>query len=357
MRRRRLALHLVATLAKASGWIHLTRRRRRRCGDFRLYILEYHDVTQDTHEKEGTVSALRFRDHLRHFRKSYRIETLATAVDLLKAPRGPDSDLLVITFDDGYIGNYDAAWPVLREQNLPATIFLTTGFLDGNSLWFDTARRTLDAALRTAPGGSSSLAERGQEHLRHTLGSWPPADSIDAVMRRLKAMPPERRSQALEPLIRADLDLPPAAKPLTWAKVSEMMDDGIEFGAHTVSHPILSTLDATTQENEIKESRQRIAEATGCEPTTFAYPNGSVNDYDHHSVEIVQRLGFKAACTTRRGSNPPDGNPYSLRRLGIGSDSNAIVDARLAGLFDEPMRARLRKLRRSPSLFDPARSK
>ena len=122
-----------------------------------------------------------------------------------------------------------------------------------------------------------------------------------------------------------------------------MMAGGIEFGAHTVSHPILSTLEPADQEDEIRRSRARIAEATGKEPVTFAYPNGSAKDYDRHTVEILGRLGFQAACTTRRGSNRPGCDRLTLKRLGIGSDSTAIVETRLAGLFDEEVRAWLRR--------------
>ena len=334
MRRRRFAVRLVSGLARASGWTTLARRRRHRRGDYRLYVLEYHDVAGDSAEKESTVSAARFTSHLQHLRRRFQIETLAAAAERLDAGE-LDRDLLAITFDDGYAGNSEAAWPVLRRAGAPATIFLTTSFLDGEELWFDFARRALGAVCRhTRALGADAVGS-----LRQALGSWPPAESIGAVLRRLKYLPPERRHQALAALRRVDLDLAPPARPLSWGRVREMQAAGIEFGAHTVTHPILSTLEPAEQEDEIRRSRSRIAEVTGEEPTTFAYPNGSARDYDRHSVEILDRLGFAAACTTRRGSNKPGCNRLTLRRLGIGSDSLAVVEARLAGLFDEAVRA------------------
>ena len=197
MSRRRLALHVVATLAKASGWTALARRRRHRRGDYRLYILEYHDVTHDPSEKEGTVSAARFKRHLRYLKPRFQVETLATAVERLAAG-DLARDLLVITFDDGYLGNYEAAWPALHSAGLPATIFLTTGFLDGEEIWVDFARRALAAVCRhTRALGADAVGS-----LRQALGSWPPTERIDAVVRQLKYLSPERRHQALGALRR-----------------------------------------------------------------------------------------------------------------------------------------------------------
>ncbi len=335
---RRVALHAVSLLAAASGLTRLRRRRRHRRGDFRLYLLEYHDVAGDV-EKEGTVSALRFERHLRYLRRHFRLDTLASAIERLEAPAGLDHDLAVITFDDGYAGNYQAAWPVLRDAGTAATFYLTTGFLDGAELWFDFARRALDAAHRSPP----ELAPADRERLRTALGSWPLTESTDRAVRRLKYLPHEQRDGALEVLRAAAMELSPPARPMSWDQAQEMAAAGAELGAHTVSHPILSTLEPAAQEREIRGSRRRIAEAAGVEPLTFAYPNGSARDYDRHTVEIAGRAGFRAACTTRRGSNRPGAPRLEQRRIGIGADPLFVVEARLAGLFDEEVRSRLRR--------------
>ncbi len=335
---RRLAVRAVSALAKAGGLTRLERRQRHRRRDFRLFVLEYHDVAAGS-EKQGTISAERFRRHLRYLKRRFLTLTLAAAAERLEADAGLDRDLAVITFDDGYAGNYEAAWPVLRAEQTEATIFLTTGFLDGKELWVDLARRAIDAARREAP--ALRAAVEGQ--LRVALGSWPPAETTDRIMRRLKYRPPTERDRALTALLDAGLALAPAARPLEWNEVAEMMAGGVEFGCHTVSHPILSTLDPAAQEEEIRGSHRRIAETTGHAPETFAYPNGSARDYDRHTVEILDRAGFRAACTTRRGSNSPGCDRLTLKRIGIGSDSLAVVEARLAGLFDEAVRSWLRR--------------
>lgn len=335
MTARKLAVRAVSLLAVASGLTRLRRRRRHRRGDFRLYVLEYHDI--GAVEKEGTVATERFRRHLRYLKPRFRIDTLAAAFERLEAG-STGRDLLAITFDDGYLGNFEDAWPALCAEGLPATFYLTTGFLDGTELWFDLARRTLDAARR-APDVDPLAAEA----LRAALGSWPPTESTDRVVRRLKYLPPKKRDRAVEALGEAGRSLAPPARPLSWDQAAEMAAAGAELGAHTVTHPILSTLEPAAQETEIRDSRRRIAEAAGTEPVTFAYPNGSARDYDRHTVEIAGRAGFRAACTTRRGSNRPGGERLELRRIGVGSDPAFVLEARLTGLFDEELRSRLAK--------------
>ncbi len=331
---RRLAVRAVSLLARATGLTRIERRRRHRRGDFRLYLLEYHDVAAGG-EKEGTISPERFRRHLRYLRRRFRPLTLAAAATELETAGGLERDLAVITFDDGYAGNYEDAWPVLRDEEIAATVFLTTGFLYGTELWADFARRAIDAARQKPP----AVGAAAENLLRGALGSWPPAETTDRITRRLKYRPPAQRDRALAELRDSSLELAPAARPLTWDQAREMLAGGVELGGHTVSHPILSTLEPGAQEEEILGSRQRIAEATGVEPLTFAYPNGSARDYDRHTVEILRRAGFRAACTTRRGSNRPGCDRLTLKRIGIGSDPLAVLEARLAGLFDEKVRS------------------
>ncbi len=332
---RRLAVRAVSLLAVASGLARLLRRRRHRRGDFRLYVLEYHDVAGGV-EKEGTVSTERFRRHLGYLERHFEIDTLAAAFERLEAG-GTGRDLLAITFDDGYAGNFEDAWPALCAAGVPATFYLTTGFLDGAELWFDVARRALDAARRASWQIDSAAAEE----LRGVLGSWPPDESTDSIVRRLKYLPPGSRDRAVEALRGAGWSLAPPARPMSWDQAAEMAGEGAELGAHTVTHPILSTLEPAAQSREIADSRRRIAEAAGAQPVTFAYPNGSARDYDRHTIEAACDAGFRAACTTRRGSNRPGCERLELRRIGIGSDPAFVVEARLAGLFDEELRSRL----------------
>ena len=327
---KRLAARTVATVAGLVGLSAFLRQRRRAAGDFRVYILEYHGVDPQNREWEGTISQRRFHQHVAWLKRHYRIVTVADAADAL-ASGELTQDLAVLTFDDGYLNNVEGAWPVLRELGVPATIYLTTGFLDGDELWFDIARRAL-----AAPVAAKSLSSEAQERLAHALNGWPTPLGIEAAMKRLKRLPAKERLAVVEALREVQENPGEPAQPMSWDQARELQAAGIELGAHTVHHPILSLTDE--QEKEIAGSLKRLEEELGQAPTTFAMPNGGRDDYDQETLDILRRLGFRAACTTRRGSNAPGCDLLELRRIGVGSDSIFMLSARLAGLFDEGVR-------------------
>jgi len=328
-RARRVLVRAAATGFVGLGAAHAQRRLRRRRGDHRVFMLEYHDVGPDGPVDEGTVSASRFRAHLRYLRRYHRLVSLSEAVALLAQADGLHEDVVVITLDDGYAGTFEYAWPVLRDEGVPATVFLTTGFLDGTPLWFDVAARCVRAARRSGLDAWSVARGygTGASHAPRDLVAW------------MKRLPTERRRALLGDLEARCPELPPARRPLTWEQVKAMRGD-LEIGAHTVTHPILTSSNALEQREEIERSRMRIAECTGASPIFFAYPNGGAGDFDETTVTCVRDAGFVAACTTVRGSNRSGCDRFTLRRLGVGEEPCLLLAARLGGLFDDPQRDR-----------------
>lgn len=319
-------------LAGGMAWTGITSSllaRRRRRADFRIFILDYHEVERGPIEREGVVSADRFRRHIHFLKQRFDIVSLAEAVDRLAAGPPLDRDSVVITLDDGYIGNYEHAFGALRDEGVPATVFVATAFVDGEPLWTDLGRRAIKRARAMA------LPDSLDAELEVLARGWKRgADPIEA----LKTVAPPARDELIRRLIAATGRPDNIARAMSWRQISEMAAAGIEIGCHTVNHPILPTLSATEQLDEIDQSRSRIAEMTGIEPTVFAYPNG---DYDENSIDALRGLGFAAACTTRCGSNTPGCDPYQLSRIGIGADSNHLVAARLTGIFDQQYREQM----------------
>jgi peptidoglycan/xylan/chitin deacetylase (PgdA/CDA1 family) len=329
-RRAAKKLAMAASRLGVPRWLHKKRQKRR---DFRVFILEYHAVAPER-EEEGAVSAARFCEHLGWLKERWRCVTVAQAAARLRARL--DEDLVAITFDDGYADNARVAFPLLREAKLPATVYLATGFLDGRELWFDLARRGLAEAERDLRK-AASLDLVAKVVLGEVLGNWPTPLPLEEAMRRLKRAPAADRLAAVEALRPLAAALP-AKVPMTWEEARQLREGGIELGAHTVDHPILSKLDEGEQERQIAGSIDRIEEELGERPCTFAMPNGSSRDYDSATLRVLARLKVEAACTTRRGANADGCDLLQLRRIGVGSDSLQMLDARLAGFFDEGMR-------------------
>jgi peptidoglycan/xylan/chitin deacetylase (PgdA/CDA1 family) len=98
---------------------------------------------------------------------------------------------------------------------------------------------------------------------------------------------------------------------LSWLEIVEMQRAGIEFGAHTLTHPDLTRLPRERVEAEICESKAVIESALGVQVSSFAYPYGY---YDRQSRQLVQRH-FACACSVRMGLVTRDSDRYALERV------------------------------------------
>ena len=98
---------------------------------------------------------------------------------------------------------------------------------------------------------------------------------------------------------------------LGWAEIREMHRYGIEFGAHTLSHPDLTRLPADRLEQELSASKRQIEDALHAPVRSFAYPFGL---YNPQVREAASRY-FSCACTDRLGYMSLKSDPYCLERI------------------------------------------
>lgn len=254
------------------------------------------------------------------------VVSLEDAVSGSRVPSNP----VVLTFDDGYENNYSLAFPVLRKYGVPATIFLTTGFLDGAvPLWMDRFAHIVSSA----PAGRWEKSLGGGTVVLDFTSGEARMDSLGKAKERMKREPIDEILRFVDTLqeewgIRYDgTVVPESLRPLRWDQVREMVESGlISFGAHTVSHPVLSRCPPAVQEREIAESKRRVEEETGRRCTSFAYPNGKEGDFGETAIDIVRRCGFGAAVTTVHGFVwPHPGDPFRLPRWGIPSSAAELA--------------------------------
>jgi peptidoglycan/xylan/chitin deacetylase (PgdA/CDA1 family) len=237
-----------------------------------------------------------------------RLSDVPTLLCLKKLPRRA----LVITFDDGYADNAEVALPILKRHGLTATFFVASGFLDGKRMWND----SVIECVRRTERDALDLSELELGYM--TLGSLVERRAcIDALLPRLKYLDANGRAKALESLQRATgVDSLPSDLMMRSDQVRELHRSGMEIGAHTVSHPILTTLSGHDAEREVADSRDQLQEITRAPVTAFAYPNGKPKrDYDRSHVELVKRLGFRVAVSTASGAASAGDDLFELPRF------------------------------------------
>ena len=216
-----------------------------------------------------------------------------------------------VTFDDGYADNVTVALPILRRRGLPATFFLATAFIDGGRMWNDSVIET----VRRAQGDALDARCLG-------LGMLPVASidlrrrAISSLLETTKYLPLEERLRRVEALgagVSRDL---PTDLMMTTEQVRTLHANGMDIGAHTVSHPILAKLDPEQAVSEIREGKKRLETIAGAPVTLFAYPNGKPGrDYCAEHVDMVKQLEFEAAVSTAWGVGRAASDPFQLPRF------------------------------------------
>jgi peptidoglycan/xylan/chitin deacetylase (PgdA/CDA1 family) len=289
---------LLRQLLKGSGGLRLLEAVPAWSG---LVALNYHRIGQPGHSllDHALWSATQddFDAHVRLLKTNFDligIDDLASVIgDASRGETRRRHRFAMITFDDGYIDNYELAFPVLRAHNATATFFLTTGFVGQRRLaWWD----EIAWMVRSSPRRKVRLAAPWFEDAAD-VSTEPASDLTRALLRKFYVMPGHETAGYLDwiaettgsgraPAIVSDTLW------MNWDQATEIADAGMTIGAHTVSHPVLANLPAEEQLFEILESRLVIEQEIGRPVTAFSYPVGRRDSFNADTRNAVSQAGF-----------------------------------------------------------------
>jgi peptidoglycan/xylan/chitin deacetylase (PgdA/CDA1 family) len=295
--------------------------------------LVYHQVVADVDGAAakytpGAVTESEFKIQVEYLMKHFKIISLEDVLEFFRSGRIPDHSVL-LTFDDGYRNVYQYAFPILKHYGVPALIFCTGNVLKGGSLWCD---QLLDAVLRTRVTSAEIEGEifRFRE-MRERLSVY---ENLIVGMQRDGS---ERRRDRLGEITNR-LKVNVEENSMVYLRdneIREMQAFGIEFGSHTVNHPLLSAImDSEKLKWEVVESIRVVEGITGRRCVSFAYPFGSENSYTDRCIRVLKDAGIRIAFTTVRGGNKRTCNPYLLHRFIVKRNSKYFFRLQLSGLLD-----------------------
>jgi len=296
-------------------------------------IALYHGISPEINNggifnyRKKFVNPKNFKSQLIWLKRNYKIISLSALIELHQSKKRLTENILALTFDDGYENIYKHAFPILKELELPATVFIATDLVDEQKpLWVD----RLEYAISNTNLKSLTMEINGAIRNLPTDNHRNKCKTDIAIRKYLKNIDNEKKENLLieienqlgERLI-GDFGASPY-KGLTWEQIQEMSKNGIGFAPHTKSHPILSKLPAEKISSEIIESYNLCEQKIGRILKIFAYPNGQKEDFNEEIIEILKREGFIAALTTIPGTIKPGLNPYSLPRFSLDESDNLI---------------------------------
>lgn len=283
---------------------------RRVSGDGRVCVVNYHRILANHDPLLASEPDLpTFRWQMELLARCFNVLSLHDAMAALASGKVPPR-AVCITFDDGYRSVHDLALPILRELRLPATVFVTSGYIGQGSMWND---RIIEA-VQSLPAGQLDLSALGLG--AYSLRSLDDRkETLGILTERSKYLPPQARRDLivrLEALVGAGLAQDVM---LTPDMVVNLDRHGIEIGAHTVSHPILTSLDDDSARLEIATGKEQLEHILDKPVRFFAYPNGKVGkDFDKRHVDMVRDAGFSAAFTTAVGAMTRDQDLFQIPR-------------------------------------------
>ncbi|MDR0705863.1 MAG: polysaccharide deacetylase family protein [Planctomycetaceae bacterium] len=306
--------------AEVFGLNCLARFRTRR----RLLGLCYHSVVSDNSPQNDArtriaVTVTQFNEQLKELRKYWSPVSLPQIRNAIENNIPLPDNAVHVSFDDGYRNNLTLAAPLLARYEIPATIFVSTNFIAtyGSLIW------ALEIHERLVRLLDSHIEIGGITYSLHPPETPQRTEESLALLHRIKRLPVEERENLLRFLRnRTELDFTPFWKRelyefLNWDELRLLHEQGIEIGAHSLSHPILSNLDQTELNDELLESKKCLERELGVECDALAYPFGSADDFSEQVIETAQRLGFRLAFTLQDFRNAAILDAMRIHRICI----------------------------------------
>lgn len=313
------------------GWLRLKSTR-----SPTLIILTYHRVLPENapereFEQPGMiVSPENLKKHIRLIRSIGAVPVhLEEWLRKKKAQEPLPSLSVAFTFDDGWRDNYLHALPILRQEKVPATIFLVTKMVDTEDTFWP---EQVIQLLRTS---GTSLNDPALEWLRPYLGelankptpfSLLEADKVIGCLKDLDdATILDHLASCARTLPEKQSETTPVLKSRDLAEMAQ--SDLVKFGAHTRNHFRLNRLNSNAAlEQQIVGCLSDLQAMKINSTPIFCYPNGGITG----SGKQLVANHYVAACTTKTGWNKLTRSEYDLHRFNLHDGNSSRARSLLA---------------------------
>ena len=278
-------------------------------------ILLYHRVADlDSDPWSLCITPAHFSEHLEVLRKCVPISLRQVS---LSGRYGAKRPRVAVTFDDGYADNLYTARPLLERYDIPATFFVVTGYVgQGREFWWDELEKIVfgpEILSETVQFTSASATRcfNTSEFSRSSL--------YMSLYRDLQPMRHEERRNVLDQLLECSHQSPSVRESHRIMSAEEVcrLADGklVEIGAHTVTHPRLSSQPLERQRAELQNGKSWLEELLGRTIASFSYPFGGSGHYAAETVSAVREAGYLRACTTAAHRVANGDNVHELPRF------------------------------------------
>ena len=239
---------------------------------------------------------------------------------------------VIFTLDDGYVDNYEFAWPVFKKHNIPFTIYVATGLPDGTAiLWWYLLEDLIVKIKQLDFNFESKAYKLANESIRQKESNFNLIRSLLTA-----AMDGNRADRIKEFFEQFEIPVYETTKAmsLSWSQIAELSNDPlVTIGAHTVNHFPLRVLSDSESRFEIIESGKRIESQIKKSVEHFCYPIGS---YGPREVSILNGSVYKTATTIQMANLMAENlrHPFTLPRIMINAlTTEKVLTLQVNGLL------------------------
>jgi peptidoglycan/xylan/chitin deacetylase (PgdA/CDA1 family) len=282
----------------------------------------------------GHLTAEDFEKRINYLRKHYTFISLDEYADLYCNKKKAPPNSLVLTFDDGYKCLYSTVYPILKRCSIPATIFLTTNFIEHKTPLLPNKVLYIigNTKVRNFKLPELSPVNYSFSNEKERLAIY---KDISSRLKYFANGQKERIIDNLQKLLCVDLSrLENESWMLSWDEIKEMYESKlISFESHTLSHPILTCIPAEEIEKEMVSPKKIIEDRLGNKVRFFAYPNGRKKDYNESIKAAAKQCGYSMAFTTLEVTDHAN-DEFEIPRYGFISEPFYLFGLRMTGFFD-----------------------
>lgn len=217
----------------------------------------------------------------------------------------------VLTFDDGYVDNYEIAFQILKKKGIPALFSVVTNYIgSGRSLWDWEILSLLrkGANLESVDTCGKKLKRRffesrsafGYRLLERLKGAS--LSDIESILRQLKNSV-------------SSYDTVVTDRCLNWDELKTMNAHGMEIASHSLSHRSLSRLPSEEAIAEIGESKLILEKKMGTKCNYFSFPFGSQKDISGFLMKKTEQGGYLCGLLNIDGINDVTTDPLGFKRI------------------------------------------
>jgi peptidoglycan/xylan/chitin deacetylase (PgdA/CDA1 family) len=286
-------------------------------------ILMFHRVVPESkklrvHNHKSLEVTPEYLEHLILFFKDLNYQFISlNDLYLLRDEANKNKKYVIFTFDDGYVDNYQYAYPIFKKHNIPFTIYVTTSLPDSEAIlwWYLLEDIVVNKSL-------IKIAFEGKEVTFRTETLGEKENAFEKIRSWFALADKKKQDSLIKSLFagcEADIVKKTKDLSLTWQHIYELSQDPlVTIGSHTVNHFPLNSLTEEQSVYEINESKKIIESHISKEVKHFCYPLGS---YGKKEIEILKKANYESATTIKMANIFVRNleQPFSLPRIMINS--------------------------------------